>query len=160
MKTKKDKTDLVVEAIGIISLTLLFLIPSYYYSQLPETIPIHFNLKGEADGFGSKDIIWLLSFIGLGTYLLINYLNKRPHLYNIPIKITKENASKQYQLISKMMRFFIAITMQFLAYISYTTIQYALGNSKGLGGVSVVAYMLSILFVIAYYFYLAFKKSN
>ena len=39
---------------------------STFYASLPATIPTHFNVKGEADGFGTKDmaffapVFWVL----------------------------------------------------------------------------------------------------
>lgn len=47
----------------------------YLYPNLPEIIPTHFNIKGEADGFGSRETIFLLpsimGFVGLFVYLLL-----------------------------------------------------------------------------------------
>jgi len=34
------------------------------YGDLPDQIPIHYNLRGEADGWGSKAVLWLLPVMG------------------------------------------------------------------------------------------------
>ena len=50
------------------------------YPGLPETIPVHFNAEGQADGFGPRSSIWIsisiLSVVGLGVYLLISNIHK------------------------------------------------------------------------------------
>lgn len=45
----------------------------YLFPSLPQTIPTHFNLEGKADGWGSKDTIFLLPSI-LGFTSLLSYL--------------------------------------------------------------------------------------
>ena len=62
-----------------IPLLLLVALPMIYlasiWGTLPDTVPIHFNAKGEADGWGSKTtLIWLPLAMTLGTYLLIDLL--------------------------------------------------------------------------------------
>lgn len=51
-----------------------------YYQHMPDSVPIHFNGEGNADKFGHKSNLWLItaivSTVGLGTYLLIRNLHK------------------------------------------------------------------------------------
>jgi uncharacterized membrane protein len=53
---------------------------STFYASLPATIPTHFNVKGEADGFGTKDMAFFapvfLGVISLFTYLLMINIKK------------------------------------------------------------------------------------
>ena len=53
-----------------------FMYAYYLYPSLPETIPTHFNIKGEADGFGGKDSIFLgpgiMAATGLFTFFLLS----------------------------------------------------------------------------------------
>jgi len=57
-----------------------FLYLSTFYASLPATIPTHFNIKGEADGFGTKDMAFFapvfLGVISLFTYLLMINIKK------------------------------------------------------------------------------------
>jgi uncharacterized membrane protein len=63
---------------------LIICIPILYtisvYPSLPKTIPIHFDLEGNANGFADKDSLWfimlLMSGVSAGTYLLIRNLPK------------------------------------------------------------------------------------
>ncbi|NBX28404.1 MAG: DUF1648 domain-containing protein, partial [Chitinophagia bacterium] len=41
--------------IALVLIAIPFGYAAFIYSSLPATIPIHFNYKGEADGFGGKD---------------------------------------------------------------------------------------------------------
>lgn len=54
------------------------------YAGLPETIPTHFNLSGEPDGWGSKSTFIMMIVIGLlcsGSCLL---LSRYPRIFNVP----------------------------------------------------------------------------
>jgi uncharacterized membrane protein len=52
-----------------------FIYAAYLYPSLPKIIPTHFNIKGEADGFGGKDSIYLgpiiMGVASLFTYFLL-----------------------------------------------------------------------------------------
>ena len=81
MKNKKLALFIVIVLLGI-----PFIYASYIYPSLPDTIPTHFNIKGEADGWGGRDSIFLVPFIlgltGLFTYfLLTNIKNFDPKRY-------------------------------------------------------------------------------
>ena len=57
-----------------------FIYAAYLYPSLPEIIPTHFNIKGEADGFGGKDSIYLgpsiMGVVSLFTYFFLTYIKK------------------------------------------------------------------------------------
>ena len=42
------------------------------WSRLPATIPVHFGLRGQADGYGSRDWLWML--VGLSVVLYLTLL--------------------------------------------------------------------------------------
>jgi uncharacterized membrane protein len=44
------------------------------YARLPEAMPIHFDVRGQADSFVSKSIgAWLLPLLGLGAWALVRF---------------------------------------------------------------------------------------
>jgi uncharacterized membrane protein len=72
--------------IALVLLAIPFGYAAYIYPSLPTTIPTHFNYKGEADGFGGKDSIFLgpgiLGATGLFTFFLLsNIKNFDPKRY-------------------------------------------------------------------------------
>ena len=52
----------------------------YLYPTLPETVPIHFNMEGKADGWGSRESIFIgpaiLGFVSFFVYLLMINIRK------------------------------------------------------------------------------------
>jgi uncharacterized membrane protein len=70
---KKNTPNLLL---ALIILAIPFGYAAYVYPSLPSTIPTHFNIRGEADGFGGKDSIFLgpgiMSAVGLFTFFLLS----------------------------------------------------------------------------------------
>jgi uncharacterized membrane protein len=75
MNNKKMVLFYVLLIIGI-----PFIYAAYLYPSLPEIIPTHFNIKGEADGFGGKGSIYvgpsIMGMASLFTYLFLTYIKK------------------------------------------------------------------------------------
>ncbi|MEN9697101.1 MAG: hypothetical protein RLZ56_522 [Bacteroidota bacterium] len=84
---------------ALIMLAIPVAYAAYIYPSLPNTIPTHFNMKGEADGFGERSSIFLgpaiLSGVGLFTFFLLSNLKNFD-----PKKFKPENESmfKQFAL--------------------------------------------------------------
>lgn len=102
---KPTKMDLRVLRIGWIIIVLNVLVVFAFYFKLPESIPTHFNLKGEADGYGSKSTLWMLPIIsGLSYFLLFMITTKmKPWNFNYPTKVTEKNAPVLYALCLQML---------------------------------------------------------
>jgi uncharacterized membrane protein len=133
IEIKFNTADKLLEIIGWITLALQWIMTILNYSNLPDTIPIHFNASGQADDFGSKWYIFTLPIIGTVIFLGITILNKFPHIFNYPSTITKDNAEKQYKNALRMMIYLKFVIVFTFIIIQYKTIQTAFGNSQGLG---------------------------
>jgi len=98
-------------------LWIFILLPFIYlfmiWDKLPETVPTHFNIKGEADDWSHKImLIYLPCMLGIGVYLLMLVI---PSID--PKKRIAEMGEKFY-----MIRFITVVFMSVLSlYILYTT---------------------------------------
>ena len=158
LKIELDQSDYFVEVLGRMGVILLLAIPLFYYSDLPDTIPTHFNATGEPDQYGSKAVVWLLPVIGLVTYLGLLWLNKYPHIFNYMGKITEENAYRQYQIATRMVRAMNAIIVWAFAYLTYFMIQIGLGKADGLGPYFIPVFLIVLFGTIGYYIYQSIKR--
>jgi len=73
----------------IMSLSILFTYTGMLYlnySDIPETIPTHFNFKGEIDSYGNKIQLWVASGVNLILLLALYLVAKFPKYWNIPFK--------------------------------------------------------------------------
>lgn len=140
---------------GWLVVALNFILVLAFYFQLPETVPIHFNLKGEADGFGSKNNIWIIPIFNLVLYLGMTLLIKKmkPWNYNYPTKVTETNASKLYSMCIRMMaviNFSIALLFLWISAEMLLSIQ---GNHA----LTLPILFAFVAFITLYPFYIIFK---
>jgi uncharacterized membrane protein len=110
IKLELTPTDRFLEIAGWASLIFLWGLSIVFYSMLPEIIPTHFNAEGAVEDNGSKMSIMILPAIATMIFIGLTALNQVPHFFNIPAKITHENASRQYANATQMIRFLKLIT--------------------------------------------------
>ncbi len=133
LKPKLTPTDLLFEAAGWVVLLLIWSLALLNFDKLPDIIPIHFNAKGEADGFGQNSGILVLPMIATVLFIGLTYLNKFPHIFNYTSTITEENALDQYQTSTRVLRYLKLIIVMVFGFIEFKTIQVATGQAEGLG---------------------------
>lgn len=104
IKLTLTPTDKLLEILGWGILVAMWILVVFIYSNLPPTIPIHFNASGAADRYGSKSMIWGLLLVGSAMYIGMTYLTKYPYIFNYPNKITEENALRQYTIAAELVR--------------------------------------------------------
>ncbi|MFZ3576879.1 DUF1648 domain-containing protein [Virgibacillus sp. DJP39] len=127
--------------------TLIYLI--ILYPTLPERIPTHFNLAGEADGWGGKKTIFILplvaSFMFIGLYLI----SKAPRTFNLPVSITEENAIRIYPVAQFYMTLFNLETVLILCCLVYVSLPNILSPSIYFLPIMILVYLITlILFVV------------
>jgi len=100
IEVKPTPFDRKVILVGWVLVALTFIEVALFYSDLPDIIPTHFNIKGKADGFGKKAKLWQLPIINLilyvGTTLLATKM--KPWNYNYTVKVTEKNAPEVYAM--------------------------------------------------------------
>ncbi len=151
IKIALDLFDKLVEGIGILALLFLIGIPVVYYGDLPAAIPGHYGFGGTPDEYIDPATIWVLPVLGLVLYIGMGVLSRYPHILNYPIEITAENAERVYQLAVKMIRVINTEIVCMFSYITYSTIQTALGRQSGLGNYFIVIFVVLIFGTIIYF---------
>ncbi len=151
IKPNLTTTDKIIEFIGWVAIVGIWILTLTNYSALSETIPIHYNGAGEADGFGNKGNILSLPIISTIVFIGLTILNKYPQVFNYPSKITKENALQQYTNATRMIRFLKFAIVLIFGLIVFKTIQNTNENADGLG-TWFLPLTLSLIFIpIVYY---------
>lgn len=96
--------DRVLEIVaGILAVVLMGLSLAIYLHS-PGQIPIHFNYRGEADGWGDPALVFV--FAGLGVVIMAICAAAAYHrqMVHMPIRLNPNCLSLQYSLMSRMCR--------------------------------------------------------
>ena len=166
MNTKTDliieetHTDKVIEIVGWALLIVLIGFSIYAYTQMPDTIPTHFNLEGKPDDYGKKSTIFLLCGVAVGLFALFTFILKSPHhfdKYNYPVKVKPENQARLYALSARLMRvMLISIVIIFLL-ISVEIFLISMSKIESTGIWSVIVILLLALAPVVFYLRRALK---
>ena len=125
--------DKSVEILGWFVLIIFWIITVLNYSNIPVTIPTHFDFAGKPDGFGDKSSIFILPVMSSVLYIGMTILNRFPHIFNYPTKITNQNAERQYTNATKLIRYLKMIVVLAFSIIGLMTSLTANNILSGLG---------------------------
>lgn len=103
------------------------------WGSLPDRVPMHFNVAGEVDRIGSKYEMIILPLIGIGLWMFLDVLERKPHLHNYPARLNESNAAAFYLLSRKMMNVIKNLCLILFAFISFEIVQVSLGKVDALG---------------------------
>jgi uncharacterized membrane protein len=123
-------------------------------SALPDRIPIHFNFEGEADNYGSKQMLWMFPVIAATLVGLMSVVKRHPEHLNIPVKITEENRERQQHLAMGLLSSIGCAVPILFGFIIYSTQRYV---SDGSFDMPIVLLLSIVLVPIVIYFFLAYK---
>jgi uncharacterized membrane protein len=150
--------DWLLEASALLGMMVMAGYVIYYFPQLPETIPSHFNGSGVPDDYSSKDSFWILPGIGVFIYILQSLIVQVPQQFNFPIKITPANALRQYTMAIRLIRYLKAAILWLFLYITHATVRVAAGLDSGLGPWFLPVVLGGILLPVMIYMILAFRS--
>lgn len=156
----QNSTDLWIDRFSFLLFFIIWLSVFVYYPDLPNEIPTHFNGRGQADAFGSKQSIWILMGVFSSIFIGIYILNKYPHLHNYTVKITEENALKNYRFSTRVLRVVNFLNLLLLAYILKTMMTLYEKQSTAFGGWFLPTIMIGSLVLIIYIFVKANKINS
>lgn len=145
--------DYAIEALSLLILLGVWALVFINYSHLPETIPTHFNALGQPDRFSSKIQIIILPIVLTFMYAGLSMLNRYPHIFNYPNQITPENAYRQYESATRMIRMLNCAMCIVFGLIVFNTIRTAQGDTEGLGVWFLPATLILIFAPLIHYFF-------
>jgi len=146
--------DWLLEGMAIIGLLAFAGYVIYQYRRLPAVIPSHFNAAGMPDDYSGKSTILALPGSALFVYLLLTLIAMVPHQFNFSVKITPENALKQYTMAIRLIRFLKLAIILIFFYITVAIAGQASGSGAGLGQwfmpVSLGAVFIPLIYYLVY----------
>lgn len=141
----RSKAETILEVISLFVIISMIAYVAYEWHDMPERIPMHFNGKGEIDGWGNRLSLIAVPLIGVIVYVGLTLLSKFPHVYNYPIPITSQNAHGQYQNARLFMNSLKTVIVILFGFIEWSVIQSAKEGNAELN-LWVLGFILLMLF--------------
>jgi uncharacterized membrane protein len=89
-----DFSNLWMETAIILLTVAPFAVLAFYYSQLPDVVPIHWNLAGEVDGWAEKDFSSVFFLPILAAYLQIFWIILKQDIIQARFRVPAELAEQ------------------------------------------------------------------
>jgi uncharacterized membrane protein len=124
VKIELNYHDIIVDWIGWGLLAVIWFFAIFGYLYLPETIPVHFDVAGKPDGYGDKISILFIPLLTTALLAGMTILNRYPHIFNYPVKITEQNVVRQYRsatLLIRWLKLFIALIFSIILLSIYSS---------------------------------------
>lgn len=120
---KKEIIYLIMTAIGGLLLLGTTVYTCIMWQQVPEQVPLHFDFSGNVTDYGGKGSMILLLVIAWVMFVVMTVLVKFPNTWNMPVKVTAENAERLYSITRCMLevvKFLVVLLMNAIVITTVT----------------------------------------
>ena len=90
IKVPYSKKHKIIDVLSLLGIVFLIAGPYLYSFFMNDLIPVNFGDYGKSEAFVIPTVI--------AVWISLTLLRVTPHFYNMPVKITAENAEKQYKI--------------------------------------------------------------
>ena len=149
------------KSIGVLCMVLMFslwLQVLVFYTSLPQTIPIHFNGKGQVDDYGNKASVFTLPVVATLIYIGMTLLNKRPYILNYGIPVTPANAHLLYAQATRFFRIQKLLVVAIFLAIVVVVLRTSLDQSAMPGPLLLPVLLAPLLLFMGYFMFSLWRK--
>lgn len=116
----------IAELLSLAALAALaFITVNVFYGPhpLPDRIPTHFNLLGQADRWGSSQSLLFFPIFAAVFYCVLTVAARFPSTFNYPVKVTDANRARLEPLALSLLAWTKAEVLAFFAWMEFAMIQ-------------------------------------
>ena len=150
---RKEILYLIMTAIGGLILLGTTVYTCIMWQQAPDQIPLHFDFSGNVTDYGGKGSMILLLAIAWIAFIGMTILVKFPKTWNMPVKVTAENAERLYSITRGMLEVLKFVMVLLMASIVITTI-----SGTGFSGTIIMVLTVVMLLVIALGMFMVYRN--
>jgi uncharacterized membrane protein len=141
-------------------LCLVWGLTAMNYPSLPDSIPTHFNLKGQVDNYGAKPLVLVLPLLSTFLCVGLTILNKFPHTFNFPKKVTEANAIQLYSYGTRLIRYLKVTLVLLLGYIELETFRVSNGSASNMNSWFIPLILVFILGPLLCFLFISSKNNK
>jgi uncharacterized membrane protein len=134
LKIKLTWVDYTVEIFSFLVVLLTCILFAILWIKAPQIVPIHYNMTGVADSYGSKSSLISLFVTSIIIYIGMTVLNRYPHIFNFPVLVTSSNAYSLYKIAKRMLSVVKLLVCIMFLYLIYYELKVVLNPSMSAQG--------------------------
>ena len=155
--TKLKSIDWALEATSLVIIGVCWWYMLSNFEDIPQTIPVHFDIKGEPDRFGEKSELFTLLYVATGLYLLLLVIGFFPQFQNLPTSLENVTTDKVRRLSARMMRMVNVVMCLIFLVLSATSVYNALNGLES-QNIWVLLSLIGLLFATLFYYWSKMTK--
>lgn len=141
----KSLSERIWNVVGVTLFTASVIYIILKWGSLPSEVPAHFDGAGVVDRYGSKVELLILPLVGLFTWIVLEVLERKPHIHNYPARLNESNVEAFYRSSRKLLNIVKNTCLIIFAFISIQTVRIGQGEITSLG-----AWFLPIILVMIF----------
>lgn len=154
-KISYNRWEFLLEAVSAAAVVAGGALLIYYWPQLPELVPRHYDFQGTVDAWGGKGIVAALPLLNLLLYLLLTLTR----IFG-PV-LSKEGSSPRALILAmEMLAWIKAATAVTFSYLTWATVAIALGRAEGLAPIAMPLFISITLGATAIYCFRIFRDQQ
>jgi len=152
IKIRLTALDYIVEVLSLLSVLAAIILYIIYWKIAPEVVPIHYNIYGEVDGYGSKTALLILPISSVLIYVGLTILNRYPHIFNFPTTVTEQNALSLYKIATRMVRWLKLLCCFPFVHIIWNEVRIIITHQEPkFGGIVILLLVPCIIFYLVFF---------
>lgn len=150
--------EVMFEVASLLALVTCWAVLIRDWASIPDIAPIHFDISGKPDRVARRrwlfivPVVALLLYVGLGLVRMMD-----PQSMNYPVRITPENAERQFAIGRSVMTSLRVVVLLFLAYLSLNMVRVATGKKPGLGVLMLPVFLVVLFATIGLHIVMAYS---
>ncbi len=152
-----------LEAIALIALFLMGWVTYLAFEgpdRLPDRVPIHFDMAGNPNGWGSPAVLLLLPIVTAGLYFAMTVVSRFPSTFNYPVRVTRENLARLQSVSLNMIAWLKAELCCFFAILQWAIIRAVRSGQGHLFALLVPALLVVVFSTIGWHFVALFRAAK
>lgn len=148
-----------MEVMAWLVLAFIWLFAGWEYLNLPDTIPIHFDMLGKADEYGGKSAAFTMPILATLLLVGLSFLQRSVPKFNTPEDRTPEDAQKQAAFAIKGIRIAKVVALFLFGGIEVFISRWSRGLEFSLY-LLIPVVIIIIAVPVCYFVFKAKKKNN
>ncbi|MGA0558980.1 DUF1648 domain-containing protein [Larkinella sp. VNQ87] len=159
--TSASVTERWLTGLAMLLVISQFVLVLSYYTELPETIPVHFGSGGKPDRWGSRGNLFVVPGLSVFFFLLFRGLRQIPaEYYNQPTPPTPENRERLLRNTHQMLILLLFVIQVFMTWTFWNWLEAASSPAPVVNKTLVTALLLpTIASVILFYLVRAYRRA-
>jgi len=150
---KMTPLEMLIEIAALAGISSNLILFAYYWPKLPDAA-----IGVTGGGLNQANIYIFVTMLPVIVYLVATLFGLFPRLFNYPVKITDENAPREYRLAANLMRYMKAEVALCILIIEWVFVQISMGEDMSFSPFFIPIFLGMLIVTLAYFLYEMFKQ--